>query len=246
MRDDFPEDVKRVLCSRVAMRCSRPECGAITSGPQVDEAKTVNVGVAAHITAASPGGPRYDSSLTPKERRSARNGIWLCQTCAKLVDNDEQRFPADLLRDWKSRAEDGALSSVGKATALAAAALLIELPEPVNPIGYRSAGGWVTTTWRFKIRLIARSFPLDILGLRLEEAGVGAWQIEEVFREPDSRRLTFPIAVERAVEFWIGAASRQVGNQRRASVGKITLHVRDHTQAPGEGHEFVIDNPPLR
>lgn len=105
MRDDFPMAVKELLAKRVASECSSPGCGQVTIGPQVDPAGVVNLGVAAHITAASPGGPRYDPSLTEDERRSHTNGIWLCQTCAKLVDNDVLRYPADVLREWKVFAE---------------------------------------------------------------------------------------------------------------------------------------------
>jgi hypothetical protein len=38
-----------------------------------------------HITGAAPGGPRFDVNLSDKARRSASNGIWHCQTCAKLA-----------------------------------------------------------------------------------------------------------------------------------------------------------------
>lgn len=99
---------------RVANRCSKPDCRATTSGPKLDPAKALNLGVAAHITAASPGGPRYDSSLTPGERSSNDNAIWLCQNCAKLVDNDPNHFTADLLRACKRNAEDEAIACIGK------------------------------------------------------------------------------------------------------------------------------------
>jgi hypothetical protein len=79
-RDDFREPVKRTLGLRAGNRCSDPNCRALTSGPQVDDTKAVNVGVAAHITAAAPGGPRFDPNLSPRERADASNGIWLCQT----------------------------------------------------------------------------------------------------------------------------------------------------------------------
>lgn len=90
---------------RVAYRCSNQECRQVTSGPQEDSTKAVNIGVAAHITAVSLGGPRFDSSLTSDERQAAENGIWLCQSCAKLVDNDPIRYGVDTLRRWKADAE---------------------------------------------------------------------------------------------------------------------------------------------
>jgi hypothetical protein len=113
-RDDFPEPIKRALAARVNYRCSNPDCSAQTSGPQVEPAKALNVGVAAHITGAAPGGPRYDATLTPDERTDIANGVWLCQTCAKLVDNDPARFSAAALRGWKTKAEQQALHLVGK------------------------------------------------------------------------------------------------------------------------------------
>ncbi len=111
-RDEFPIGVKRVLANRVGVRCSNPDCQRGTSGPNSDPEQSVNIGVAAHITAAAAGGPRYDAGLSVEERRSAKNGIWLCQTCAKLIDNDPQRYPSDLIREWKRGAEERALASV--------------------------------------------------------------------------------------------------------------------------------------
>jgi hypothetical protein len=65
----------------------------------------VNVGVAAHITAASIRGPRYDSNLTTAQRTDISNGIWLCCDCGKLIDSDEAKYTADLLRKWKADKE---------------------------------------------------------------------------------------------------------------------------------------------
>ena len=66
---------------------------------------SISIGVAAHITAASTGDPRFNPGLRSQDRSSAENGIWLCQNCGKLVDSDEVRFPEVLLREWKSWAE---------------------------------------------------------------------------------------------------------------------------------------------
>lgn len=98
MREEFPIRTQRVLAQRVGLRCSREGCAQPTAGPQVDPSKALNVGVAAHITAASPGGPRYDPTLTTSQRRSVQYGIWLCQTCAKLVDNDPGRYTVATLQ----------------------------------------------------------------------------------------------------------------------------------------------------
>ena len=85
-------------------------------GPHSDGTTSINKGVAAHISSASPGGKRYDPSLDSEERSSISNGIWLCQNCAKLIDSDEIRFPSDLLKTWKaiseSRAADSLLANV--------------------------------------------------------------------------------------------------------------------------------------
>jgi hypothetical protein len=61
--------------------------------------------VAAHITAAAKGGPRYDEVLSRQERSSAENGIWLCAKCAKLIDSDLLRYTAPFLHSWKNDAE---------------------------------------------------------------------------------------------------------------------------------------------
>ncbi len=114
MRDDFALKVKRVLAERVANHCSRQKCRAITSGPRTEPGRAVNLGVAAHITAASAGGPRYDPALSPPQRQDVENGIWLCQNCAKLVDSDPSAFPSELLRDWKVKAEEYARINIGK------------------------------------------------------------------------------------------------------------------------------------
>lgn len=114
MREEFPDSIKHIVARRVNYLCSRPNCGAPTSGPQLDPSRCLNLGVAAHITAASALGPRYNIGLTSAQRKGADNAIWLCQNCAKLVDNDEVRFTETVLRGWKDSAERKALFRIGK------------------------------------------------------------------------------------------------------------------------------------
>jgi hypothetical protein len=86
MRDDFPASARRTLGQRVGYLCSHPECGVSTIGPGSGAGDVVTVGVAAHIAAASPGGPRFDPAMTAADREDIRNGIWLCQTHAREID----------------------------------------------------------------------------------------------------------------------------------------------------------------
>ena len=112
MRDDFLLSVKHTLGLRVNYLCSNPDCRIATAGPHSDPEKSVNKGVAAHITAASSGGERFEVSLTPEQRSSANNGIWLCQNCAKLIDSDEEIFSVETLRNWKVTAESQVKQSI--------------------------------------------------------------------------------------------------------------------------------------
>ena len=65
----------------------------------------VTAGEAAHISAAAPGGPRYDPALTPEQRKDINNAIWLCSTCADIVDKDFRNYSVATLRQWRDLAE---------------------------------------------------------------------------------------------------------------------------------------------
>ncbi|WP_064198682.1 MULTISPECIES: hypothetical protein [Emticicia] len=103
-QDDFKQTVKNKLAERAAYICSNPSCTRMTIGPDnTNQQKSIKTGIASHICAASPGGPRYDISQSPATRQSISNGIWLCGTCSMLIDkNKGLDYPADYLRKWKS------------------------------------------------------------------------------------------------------------------------------------------------
>ena len=108
MRDDFPYKVKNLVAQCSAYLCSNPSCNKITIGPSGNnQIKPTNIGTAAHICAASPGGPRYDMSQTSTERKHINNAIWLCNNCSRLIDNNGGiDYPADHLRKWKRDHEE--------------------------------------------------------------------------------------------------------------------------------------------
>lgn len=112
-RDDFSNADKKILAERVGWICSFPGCGQATSGPNYESPlKSVSNGIAAHITAASEGGPRYDETLTSAQRSSIDNGIWMCPNHGSLIDKEETIYTAREIRSWKVAAEQRARRSL--------------------------------------------------------------------------------------------------------------------------------------
>jgi hypothetical protein len=106
LRDDFTQRTIADVAKAVGYRCSNLDCQRLTVGSNADHNGVISLGVGAHITAASAGGPRYDEDATPEARKGKDNCIWLCQDCAKLIDSDPKHFTVKLLQDWKHGAED--------------------------------------------------------------------------------------------------------------------------------------------
>ena len=104
-RDNFTEKTRRQIAMRVGWHCSDPSCRRPTVGSNSTGDGEIDVGIAAHICAAAPGGPRYDPNQTPEQRRSAENGIWLCNIHGKAVDAKDSMFTVELLREWKAQAQ---------------------------------------------------------------------------------------------------------------------------------------------
>lgn len=105
----FRPSVKEILYKRCGGKCSI--CRASTFGPHTShEGKFQCIGEAAHITAASEGGPRYDKDISQAERTSVKNGIWVCRNCHKRIDNDTVEYTKEKLRSLKEKAEEHALA----------------------------------------------------------------------------------------------------------------------------------------
>lgn len=71
-------------------------------GPGPGPQQVISGGMAAHIYAASPSGPRGTGGLSAAERREPENGIWTCYFHGKAIDSDSGgAFSADQLKAWK-------------------------------------------------------------------------------------------------------------------------------------------------
>ena len=111
-RDEFTTKTKLRIAKRAGWLCSDPECRRLTVGATSNGDGEIMVGEASHICAAAPGGPRYDSGMSKDERRSAKNGIWMCKVHGTSVDSDDPKFTVELLRGWKAQAEKDSHRSV--------------------------------------------------------------------------------------------------------------------------------------
>ena len=108
-RDNFSAPTRAILAARSGHRCSFPGCDQATEGPSNEGSDaTASIGEACHITAASPGGRRYDPNMTSEERLSAENGIWMCRTHGALIDRDDIAYTVSVIHKWKQDAEDRA------------------------------------------------------------------------------------------------------------------------------------------
>jgi hypothetical protein len=89
-----------------AFRCARPECPKPLYKIDADTGeRTLNSRIA-HIHARRPRGPRWNATMTSEDNRSYENLLLLCIEDSYEIDEQEQRFPAELLRIWKKAQED--------------------------------------------------------------------------------------------------------------------------------------------
>jgi hypothetical protein len=114
-RDDFSATTKRAIALRAGHRCSL--CGQPTVGPSEESPSAVtNIGVAAHICAASPNGKRYVAFMSPEERRHISNAIWMCSDHGALIDRDCVTYTIECLREMKRKHESACAESLRRAS----------------------------------------------------------------------------------------------------------------------------------
>ncbi len=213
MRDDFDKKTKESLARRVGFKCSNPKCRKLTVGPRADESKTINIGVAAHITAASRGGPRYDPNLSPEQRSSISNGIWLCQSCSKLIDNDEQTYSVAVLLEWKKRAETFARRQIEERCPLPAEveddpieilAILLEKPDD-----WIKVQGDQYIRHRYKSAFVIKTHELT----------------ENNYCEPWTKKFPDNCAWSMNVEYWFGSTLLKTSRFVIADGGRYSIPI---------------------
>jgi hypothetical protein len=150
-RNEFPARIKSILALRANHRCSFEGCGKPTSGPSQESPQAVSMtGKAAHIHAASRGGPRYLASMTREERMDISNGIWLCSEHADLIDKDEVTYTPEVLPAMRA-AHEAVCAKRQRHAAVSGVALpdLVAIGPDIVFVGELTAAD--VSEWRFNV-----------------------------------------------------------------------------------------------
>jgi hypothetical protein len=109
----FSRRIIETLSKRAAFRCSNPDCSVLTVGAKTKASGASIVGEAAHINGANRGSARFRPEMTDEERAFIENGIWLCRSCHKKVDDNPTYYTAELLIEWKAEHEGTTARDLG-------------------------------------------------------------------------------------------------------------------------------------
>ena len=103
-RKPIPEKIKLELWIKSAGRCEFSGCNEPVwyNGLTLSDGNFAEV---AHIIGASQDGPRGNKDSEDLQQEFS-NLMLLCSKCHKEIDDNEDKYPADLLRTWKKEHED--------------------------------------------------------------------------------------------------------------------------------------------
>jgi len=102
---NFNKNTITTLYKRAGEHCSL--CKRITTKPHSNPEKFHNLGEAAHIQGIKDApNLRFNAKLSIIQLKNVKNGIWLCQACHHIIDNDEKTYTVRKLNAIKSLHEN--------------------------------------------------------------------------------------------------------------------------------------------
>lgn len=84
-----------------AFRCGKPDCNRPLYKMDNETGTTILNSNVSHICARSEGGPRWDPEMSEEHNRAETNLIPMCLEHALEIDTTPERYPVDILQDWK-------------------------------------------------------------------------------------------------------------------------------------------------
>lgn len=158
-RKSIPETLKLQLWVKSAGRCEFKGCNIPVwyNGLTLSEGNFAEV---AHIIGSSQAGPR-GAELSDELQIDFSNLMLLCQRCHKEIDDNPERYPIELLRNWKREHENrieiqtSYPEDVHKSTVLIC---LINIGDRNAPINFESVRN-----------AMFPKYPTDFKGIKIEE-----------------------------------------------------------------------------
>lgn len=89
-----------------AFTCAHPDCAEWLYRPDAQSGTPVLNSRVAHIHSRRPGGPRWRIGMPSTENRDASNLLLLCIPHSFEVDDHAERFPAEMLHQWRLKQRD--------------------------------------------------------------------------------------------------------------------------------------------
>lgn len=86
-----------------AFSCAKPDCAKWLYAQGDESVEPVLNSRVAHIHARRPGGPRWKPGMTHDENRAAENLLLLCIPHSYEIDEQPERFPAEMLQQWREQ-----------------------------------------------------------------------------------------------------------------------------------------------
>lgn len=139
---DYFAGTERALYLYSRGTCYRPGCNEPVMKRRGD--RQVCVVIIAHIEAAYPGGPRYRTSMTDRERAGFDNLILLCKPDHDLIDDHSLvgQYTVQLLRRWKSAREKPLADGLANLQGLTDESLKAAMEETVNHTNMLIESAW--------------------------------------------------------------------------------------------------------
>ena len=142
-RKNVPLHTKLKLFGRSAGRCEFSGCNKLVWRNDLTLTDG-NFGEVVHIIAASEDGPRGNKESINLQIEFS-NLMLLCQQCHKEVDDNPDKYPPELLSEWKWKHEDRIKiqtrhpEDIHKSTVLLFSVNIGDRIVPINPEAYRNA-----------------------------------------------------------------------------------------------------------
>ena len=142
-RKNVPLHTKLKLFGKSAGRCEFSGCNKLVWRNDLTLTDG-NFGEVAHIIAASQDGPRGNEA-SAKLQIEFSNLMLVCQQCHKEIDDNPDKYPPELLSEWKWKHEDRIEiqtrypEDIHKSTVLLFSVNIGDRIVPINPEAYRNA-----------------------------------------------------------------------------------------------------------